>query len=266
MMSLKGRAALITGSIRGIGAAIAETYAAAGADIVLHGSRESSRPNDVIERIKAIGVRCEYIAVDMNRDTTVVVDDFYDKALAAHEGIDIIVHCAGGHQGEGGALDITHELFDRTMRYHVNVPFFLTQRFAQRWVEQGRDGRVVMIGSVNGVQSELHSAAYDVSKAGMHMIAQTLSVELASKNIRLNVLAPGMIYTDRTTWAAPGTKAGDWVRHHTPNGQIPPADSCAGAALFLVSDEAYHVHGQTLFVDGGISAQQYPVAGDWKLD
>jgi NAD(P)-dependent dehydrogenase (short-subunit alcohol dehydrogenase family) len=258
MMSLRGRAALITGSTRGIGAAIAETYAAAGADIVLHGSRESSRPGDVIERIKDAGVECEYIAVDMNRDTAVVVDEFHDKALAAHDGIDILVHCAGGHQGEGDVLDVTMELFERTMKLHVNVPFFLTQRFARRWVEQGRDGRVLMIGSVNGLLCEQRSTAYDTSKAAMHMLARTMAVELASRRVRLNVLAPGLVFTDRTSWAAPGTKAGDWVRHHTPNGLVPPPDSCAGAALFLVSDEAYHVQGQTLFVDGGISLQQFP--------
>lgn len=258
MFSLKGRTALVTGSTRGIGAAIAEVYAQAGADVVLHGSREASRPDALIEKLRGMGAKAEYIAVDMSGEPMDVVDDFYNKALAAHDGIDILVHCAGGHQGEGATLDIDYDLFNRTMRLHVYVPFFLTQKFAKRWVERGRDGRVLMIGSVNGQTAEPSSAAYDTSKAAQHMIAKTMSLELAEQNVRVNVLAPGMVETDRTAWATPDTEAGKWVRHHTPNHLVPGPDSCAGAALFLVSDEAYHVHGQTLMVDGGISGQQYP--------
>ncbi len=261
MFDLSGHAALITGSTRGIGAAIAEAYAEHGADVVIHGRSDlNDRTRDLLQRCRSKGVKADYVQCDIGGPVEQVVEELYTGSTAICPNIDILVHTAGGHQGEGYFFDVELELFERTMRLHVTLPFFLTQRFARQWHADGVAGRMVVIGSVNGTLAEPGSSAYDTSKGGQSMLVRTLAVDLARKNIRVNGLAPGMVLTDRTQWAVEYPVRGEWVKYNTPNGLLPGPDSCTGAAVFLVSDEAYHVHGHMLMVDGGIAAWQYPEA------
>jgi NAD(P)-dependent dehydrogenase (short-subunit alcohol dehydrogenase family) len=93
------------------------------------------------------------------------------------------------------------------------------------------------------------------------MMVRTLTVELAPQGIRVNGLAPGVVITPQTNWIIDANpEKAEWVRLHTPNGQIPSADVCGSGAVYLVSDDAWHVHGHMLMVDGGMSAWQYPAA------
>jgi NAD(P)-dependent dehydrogenase (short-subunit alcohol dehydrogenase family) len=163
-------------------------------------------------------------------------------------------------------LEMTAERFERTMRLNVESGYFLTQAFARHWIEKKVAGRVLFVGSINGRLAEEGSTCYDTSKGAVEMMVKTLSVALAPRNIRVNGMAPGLVRSVATAWLDQRPAAERWLRYHTPNHQIPKADVCGDASVFLCSDAASHVHGQMLLVDGGMSAWQQPrpMPEDWK--
>ncbi|MCA9133869.1 MAG: SDR family oxidoreductase, partial [Planctomycetales bacterium] len=148
--------------------------------------------------------------------------------------------------------------------------FFLTQAFARRWVAGGVAGRVLFTGSINGELAEADHTAYDTSKGAVRTMVRSLCVALAPLGIRVNSMAPGLVVTPLTAPAISNDPdALKWMQLHTPNGRVPGAEVCGAAALFLLSDEAEHVHGQTLLVDGGMSIWQQPelppeLRGKWS--
>ena len=127
-----------------------------------------------------------------------------------------------------------------------------------RWVEEGTRGRILFTGSINGILSEPDHTAYDTSKGAVAAMVRSLCVTLAPLGIRVNALAPGLVRTPLTKILDENEQLHSWMKFHTPNGQVPNADVCGGAAVFLLSDAAEHVQGQTLLVDGGMSVWQQP--------
>jgi NAD(P)-dependent dehydrogenase (short-subunit alcohol dehydrogenase family) len=118
---------------------------------------------------------------------------------------------------------------------------------------------VVFTGSINGQLAEMDHSGYDTSKGAVWMMVRTLCVALAPHGIRVNAIAPGLIATPLTNPVlARDAEALEWMQVHTPNGQVPGPEVCGPAALFLLSDAAEHIHGQTLLVDGGMSVWQQP--------
>jgi NAD(P)-dependent dehydrogenase (short-subunit alcohol dehydrogenase family) len=101
-------------------------------------------------------------------------------------------------------------------------------------------------------------AAYDTSKGAIEAMVRTLCVSLAPRGIRVNGIAPGLVRTPLTASALDQPGVTEWMRLHTPNGQVPGAEVCGSAAAFLVSDQAWHIHGQMLLIDGGMSSWQQP--------
>jgi NAD(P)-dependent dehydrogenase (short-subunit alcohol dehydrogenase family) len=173
-------------------------------------------------------------------------------------GFDLLVNNAGTCLDTTHFLEVTPEVFERTMRLNVEAPFFLTQQVARRWVEAGTQGRVLFTGSINGRLAEQNHAAYDSSKGAVEMMVKTLCVALAPRGIRVNGMAPGLVRTPLTDAFLADPKAMAWMQMHTPNGAVPGPEVCGEAAVFLLSDAAWHVHGQMLLVDGGMSAWQQP--------
>ncbi len=155
-------------------------------------------------------------------------------------------------------LDTDLDAYEKTMRLNVAAPFFLSQRFARHWVDRGVAGSIVITGSINGRLAEPMQAAYDVSKGAVEMMVKTMCVELAPQGIRVNGMAPGLIYTPLSASALDQPGFRDWMQLHTPNQQVPGADVCGDVVVFLVSQAARHIHGQMIMVDGGMSAWQQP--------
>jgi len=258
MIDLKGHAAFVTGSSKGVGRAIAEAYAAAGADVVIHGRSLGAEAKEVLERCRSQGVSASFVKGDLSESTEPVVTDLFKAAVAAQPDLDILVNNAGQYF-DVPFEEMTTELFDKTMQLNVTSAYFLTQRFANHWIARNIAGRVLFIGSINGRLAEPVSTAYDMSKGAIEMMVKTLAVTLATHNIRVNGLAPGVVLTPQTNWIIEGRpEKAEWVKLHTPNGRIPNADVCGPGAVYLVSDAAEHVHGHMLMIDGGISAWQYP--------
>ncbi len=156
-------------------------------------------------------------------------------------------------------LEMDVATFDKTWRLNVASGYFLTQGFARGWIARQIPGRVLFTGSINGQLAEMDHSAYDTSKGAVWMMVRSLCVALAPHRIRVNSMAPGLVVTPLTAPVLEQNSAAmAWMRLHTPNGQVPPADCCGPAAVFLLSDEAEHIHGQTLLVDGGMSVWQQP--------
>lgn len=264
MIDLAGHSALITGSTKGVGRAIAEAFAQVGADVLIHGRSLSAEAEQVVQRCRSFGVRADFVDGDLSGPTEPVVSQLFDKAIALRSDLDILVNNAGQYF-DLPFLDMTLERFERTMRLNVAAGYFLTQRFARHWIERKPSapadraiGRILFVGSVNGQLAEANSTAYDTSKGAVEMMVKTLTVALAPHHIRVNGLAPGLVRSDATRWLDAQPAKAAWLAHHTPSGEIPDAAVCGPGAVYLVSDAAEHVHGHMLMIDGGMSAWQQP--------
>jgi NAD(P)-dependent dehydrogenase (short-subunit alcohol dehydrogenase family) len=257
VIDLKGHAALITGSSKGVGKAIAQAFARAGADVLIHGRARNAEAEETIEICRKSGARCDFVAADLTGPVETTIDGLFRESIKLLPNLDILVNNAGQFF-DTTFEEMTLERFEKTQRLNVTAPYFLTQRFAKHWIEHQTAGRVLMIGSINGRLAEPGSTAYDTSKGALEMMVKTLAVALAPKSIRVNGLAPGLVRTPQTSWIDSRPKQAEWIAYHTPNGQIPSADVCGPGAVYLCSDAAQHVHGQMLLIDGGMSAWQQP--------
>ncbi|HZZ42388.1 MAG TPA: SDR family oxidoreductase [Tepidisphaeraceae bacterium] len=265
MIDLKGHSALITGSTQGVGRAVAVAFARAGCDLIIHGREPELEGESTYSMCKELGVEVHYIPADLTLPVGEIVPVVFERANALLPHVDILVNNAGQFF-DLPFLEMTPALFEKTMRLNVESGYFLTQAFARHWVEKKVKGRVLFTGSINGRLAEEGSTAYDTSKGAVEMMVKTLAVALAPKGIRVNGMAPGLVRTATTAWLESRPEQEKWMRYHTPNHQVPGAEVCGEACVYLCSDAAWHVHGQMLLVDGGMSAWQQPrpMPVDWK--
>jgi NAD(P)-dependent dehydrogenase (short-subunit alcohol dehydrogenase family) len=257
VIHLQGHTALITGSTKGVGRSIAEAFAAAGAHVLLHGRSRDANAEEVIANCRQRGVTAEFVMGDLMAETIPAVDRLFAEAIKAMPAIDILVNNAGTYIDQP-FLEMDWETYDRTMRLNVAAPYFLTQRFARHWIANKTAGRVLMIGSINGRLAEPTHSCYDSSKGAIDAMVRSLCVSLAPHGIRVNGLAPGLVRTPLTSIIDRDERFRRWMELHTPSRQVPHSDVCGSGAVYLCSDDAWHVHGQMLLVDGGMSAWQQP--------
>jgi len=236
---------------------MARALARAGCRMVLHTLRVDQRAEAAAEACGASGRPAALIAGDLSGETHAAVDQLFRKAIETEPSIDILVNNAGTYI-DVDFLEMDVARFEYTFRLNVASGYFLTQAFARRWIDQGTAGRVLFTGSINGLLSEPTHTAYDASKGAVAAMVRSLCVSLAPHRIRVNSLAPGLVATPLTQPVLADPAINAWMRLHTPAGTVPSADVCGAAAVFLLSDEAEHVHGQTLLVDGGMSCWQQP--------
>ena len=264
MIDLKGHSALITGSTKGVGRSIAEAFAKAGANVVLHGRQRDANAEEVLQICQETGVQADFITGDLAAPTIAAVEALFDQAIRLQPKLDILVNNAGTYI-DLPFLDMDWATWEQTWRLNVASVYFLTQRFARRWVANRVAGRVLMIGSINGRLAEPTHTCYDSTKGAIEAMVKSVCVALAPHDIRVNGLAPGLVRTPLTSIVDRDQRFRRWMELHTPNRQVPHSDVCGGAAVFLCSDAAEHIHGQMLLVDGGMSAWQQPdMPSDWQ--
>ncbi|MCA9122332.1 MAG: SDR family oxidoreductase [Planctomycetaceae bacterium] len=256
-IDLRGHKALVTGATQGVGQAMAEALAQAGADVLIHGLNADEMARDAVAACRNAGVTAELVTGDLSGPTETCVNQLFHQAVAIMPDIDILVNNAGTFI-DTPFLEMDLQRFEHTMRLNVAAGYFLTQAFARRWIEQRIAGRVLFTGSINGMLAEPDHTAYDTSKGAVATMVKTLCVSLAPHNIRVNGLAPGLVRTPLTKVLDEDASLDRWMKLHTPNGQVPGPEVCGEAAAFLVSDAARHIHGQMLLVDGGMSVWQQP--------
>ena len=244
--SLKGHAALVTGSSQGIGLAIAHGLHEAGARVVAHGLQE--RPGELPDCVSYIP--CDLCDVG-------APEKLIEGALASEPSLDTLV-CNAGSFFDVPFLEMTEALWDRTMQLNLRAMFFTAQAFARHLVREKRGGSIVITSSTNGFQAESDSVAYDVSKGGLVMLTRSLAVSLAPHGIRVNGIAPGLIKTPlNSVWME--SRASDLLKHYEKKillGQVGKAEDCAGAVTFLCSPAASYITGEIIVIDGGLTISQ----------
>jgi NAD(P)-dependent dehydrogenase (short-subunit alcohol dehydrogenase family) len=251
-MRLDGKVAIITGSARGIGRAIALGFAREGARIVVADVRDDLASRTAAE-IGVAGGEAEPITVDITRNED--LDRLVAATVERFGGIDIL-HNNAGILGHTDLFAYTPAEWDAILAVNLKAPFFLSQKVAHVMIEQGRGGRILNTASTSAfIASSRPSIPYDVSKAGIRQLTVSLAAHLVQYGINVNAIAPGTIETSLTVGEGdPETRA--WmekrVREKIPMQRIGQPEDLVGAAVYLCSDEAAYVTGHTLVVDGGV--------------
>lgn len=241
--SLAHNAALVTGSSKGIGLAIANGIQEAGAAVVYHGN--TARPD-------SIPAGCSFVHGDLlepGASAKLVAD-----AFALQPKLDLLVANAGSFF-DRPFLEMDAAMWDKTMNLNVRATYFLCQAFAKELIARKRPGAMVLISSTNGFQSEEDSTAYDSSKGALVMMTRSLAQALVEHGIRVNGLAPGLIRTPLTSALGFGAKAQHYEKKILLKRLGEPED-CAGTAVFLLSQASAYMVGQVLVVDGGLTVGQ----------
>ena len=249
LFDLKDKVAVITGSSRGIGRAIAEAYAAAGARVVIS-SRNQSACNEVAAAINGQHGTGRAIAIAASISDKAALKALVDGTHAQFGKIDVLVCNAASNPYYGPIKDISDEQFRKIFDNNVLANHWLINFVVPDMIER-RDGSIVIVSSIGGLLGSSTIGAYNVSKAADFQLVRNLAVEYGPQNIRVNAIAPGVVRTDfaRALWADPKAEAA--LKRATPLGRIGEPDDIAGAAVFLASQAGAYVTGQTIVVDGG---------------
>ncbi len=244
-MVLKDKVAMITGAARGIGKEIALVFAREGADIAICDVNPDTLKSAAAE-IEATGRRAFTALVDVTKPSD--VDSFVQKILDKFKKIDILVNNAGITR-DGLLVRMSEADWDAVLDVNLKGAFNCMKAVAKVMMKQ-RDGKIVNIASIIGIMGNAGQANYASSKGGLIALTKTVAKELASRNIRVNAIAPGFIQTDMTA------KLSDEVKQemlkHIPLGSLGAPQDVANLALFLVSDGSAYITGQVVQVDGGM--------------
>ena len=244
MSSFTAKTAIVTGASRGIGRAIALQLAAAGATVVCVARGENAAAT--AEAIRAAGSHAESHGVDVT--DAAGVDALVAGVIERHGRIDVLVSNAGIARDQL-MLRMKRTDWDDVIATNLTASFTWCQAVLKPMIRQ-RAGRIVAISSVVGQMGNAGQANYAASKAGLIGFCKSLAREVASRNITVNVVAPGLIGTDMTKAIADNAKA-DWAGQ-IPLGRMGTPDDVAAAVRFLASDEASYITGQVLAVNGGM--------------
>jgi NAD(P)-dependent dehydrogenase (short-subunit alcohol dehydrogenase family) len=244
--SLQGKAALVAGASRGIGQAVAEALARAGARTIL-----AARSVKALERI-ATGLReegCQAVPLELD-----IASRASRLAAAASAGaVDILVNVAGANVRKP-FTEFTSEEYEHLLNTNLTGIFELTQAVGRGMIERGRGGKVVMIGSLTSILGLPYVAVYTVTKAALAGLTRTLAAEWGQYGIQVNCIAPGFILTDlnREMWQPPHMQ--EWLKATQPNPRMGKPEDIAPLATFLAGPGADYITGQVITVDGGLSS------------
>ncbi len=255
MLQLTNKVAIITGASRGIGEAIAATYAQAGAAVVLT-SRKMENVGPVAEAIRVAGGRA--IAIAAHAGDQAAAEAVVQAALAEFGRVDILVNNAAANPHFGPILTAEASHWDKIFEVNVKGYFFMIKAAAPLMQTQG-GGKIINMASIAGINPGPLMGVYSVSKAAVIMLTKALAAELAPLNIQVNAIAPGFIKTrfSAALWTNPSLSAG--IERLTPAGRIAEPDELTGAALYLASDASSFTTGSVLVVDGGITLGALPL-------
>ena len=249
LFDLTGKTAIITGSSRGIGRAIAEQMAEHGARVVIS-SRKLPACQEVADAINQKQGEGTAIAVAASISSKDELQRLVDETTKSFGKIDILVCNAASNPYYGPMADIGDEQFQKIMTNNVIANNWLIGMVSPQMIERN-DGAVIIVSSIGGLKGSPVIGAYCVSKAADFQLARNLAVEYGRHNVRINCIAPGLIKTDfaRALWEDPTNLKHALAR--TPMARIGEPDEIAGAAVFLASAAGAYVNGQQIIVDGG---------------
>ncbi len=245
LFDLKGKTALVTGSSRGIGRAIAFALGRAGARVYFHGSKESAALTDAVSAAQAEGIACEMRFCDMGNMAAI------KELVASTADADIVVLNASS-QHYGHINDFTDDEYDWMYNTNVRGAFVMMKEFGAKLCAKGW-GRIIYLGSVNQAHPAQRFAIYGSSKAAGHALVLTAAKTFAPSGVTVNTIVPGVIATDRNHEALSNQEFADNLLKAIPAGRFGRAEDCAGVALLLASDAGAYITGAAIPVDGGFS-------------
>ena len=246
-MLLQGKVAVVTGASRGIGRAIAEELAAEGAKVVVNYQSSAAAANEVVGGIVERGGTAVAIRADVS--DFAAADGLIKTAIETYGAIDVLVNNAGTTR-DTLLLSMKEEEWDVVVATNLKSVFNTCKAVTRPMVRRKQGGRIINISSVSGIVGQPGQANYAASKAGIIGFSKSLAKELGSRNITVNVVAPGFVTTDLTSGLPE-----DLVKQtlaFTPLGRWGTAEEIAHAVAFLASDKASYITGAVIQVDGGI--------------
>lgn len=246
MGKLDGKTAVVTGASRGIGRAIAIELAKEGANVVVNYSGSKEKADEVVEEIIKLGSKA--ISVQANVSDAESVQSLMKAAVEQFGSIDILVNNAGITR-DNLIMRMKEEEWDEVINTNLKGVFLATKAVTRQMMKQ-RSGRIINISSVVGVLGNAGQANYVAAKAGVIGLTKTTARELASRNILVNAVAPGYIATEMTEALPEDVKKA--ISEQIPLAKIGDPQHIAKAVVFLASDDASYITGQTLHVDGGL--------------
>jgi gluconate 5-dehydrogenase len=249
VFSLSGKVALVTGASRGLGWAMAQALAKAGATVIINGRDDSTLKPRVAELAKA-GLKGETAAFDVTDEKACAA--CIQGIVQRHGRFDILVANAG-IQHRKPITEFERADWQRVLDTNLTAVWMLAKEAAKVMIPR-KAGRIIMTGSASAILARPTISAYIASKGAVHAMTRELAVELAPHNITVNAIAPGYFATELNTALIENKEFNDWVCKRTPAGRWGRLDEIGPPAVFLASDEASFVNGHILSVDGAFTS------------
>ena len=249
LFDLTGRVALVTGSSRGLGRAMAEGLAAAGAHVVVNGT-DASRVDTAVRELQQTGRHAEGAVFDVTNEAAVLqaFEGFDQRGMA----VDILVNNAG-IQLRKPMLELSTAEWHQVLDTNLTAAFVVGREAGRRMVARGR-GKIINIGSLTSKLARATVAPYTVAKGGIKMLTQAMAAEWAVHGIQANAIGPGYMLTDMNQALIDNPQFDAWVKGRTPARRWGRPDELVGVAVFLASAASDYVNGQIIYVDGGMTA------------
>lgn len=247
LFDLTGRTALVTGSTRGIGYAIALGLAQSGAQVVVN-SRQAAAVDAAVAQLQAAGVAARGAAFDVADEAAVVrAFDALDRDGVA---VDLLVNNAG-IQHRQPMLELGLADWQRVIDTNLTAAFLVGREAARRMVARGRGGKIINIGSLTSEAARATVAPYTVAKGGIKLLSRAMAAEWARFDIQANSIGPGYILTDMNEALVKNAEFDAWVKASNPAQRWGRPEELVGTAVFLASAASNYVNGQIIYVDGG---------------
>ena len=246
-MRLKGKVALVTGSSRGVGRAIALAYAREGASVVINYTANQAAGEEVIAAIKEMGEKAVLVKADVSKAAD--AEALVQKGIDEFGGIDILVNNAGLSR-PAMLLKMTEDQWDQVVDIHLKGAFLCTQ-FAARHMKEQNKGKIINVTSVAGIVGTVGQINYSAAKGGLLSFTKSAARELARYNVCVNVICLGIVATDMTEKIRTDEKLKEIYMNRILLKRFAEPDDISPAFVFLSSDESDYITGQLLCVDGG---------------
>ncbi len=245
LFNLNGKVAIVTGTSRGLGKAMAIALAKAGANIVGVGVSDMSETKEEIQKIGR-----QFLEIKADLTNTKSVDKIVSETVKKFGGIDILVNNSGTIRRED-AINYKEKDWDDILSLNLKTLFFLSQKVAKQFMKQETGGKIINIASMLSFQGGIRVPAYTASKSGVMGLTKALANEWAKYNINVNAIAPGYMATDNTKQIREDEKRSQEILDRIPAGRWGTPEDLAGTVVFLASKASDYVNGHTLAVDGG---------------
>lgn len=250
LFDLSGRTALVTGSSRGLGHAIAEGLAQAGARLVLNGV-DTERLKLSAQALRSKGYTVEEAAFDVTDEAAVC--SAFARLDDAGIAVDILVNNAG-IQLRKPLVELSLAEWDKVLSTNLSSAFLVGREAVRRMIARGRGGKVINIGSLTSEAARATVGPYTAAKGGIKMLTRAMAAEWAAHGIQANAIGPGYMATEMNTALLDNPVFDAWVKGRTPARRWGRPDELAGTAVYLASAASEYVNGQIIYVDGGMLA------------